>query len=915
MLDSQSPLQNFLVAYTSLTLRMARIDRQALIEHLEDTRIPLDWVSERYLHALSNVMCCSYPFWKHLIDASGYDSKIIITTMMEKFIQPPEDGILLLTSMSKEILDGSQAVHSLINKLFVPIAVVGRIIHHHHLLQQGTSEVDQELAPILRKVIDQVYKFFLMIDERFQSFITKQGSIMGIDACQGFITHLSALLKHCVASDEQLLRKVISEKNLSIQGLTRENHATLVELAWKFETFRKCILDGRMEIRIQGVESMQLELVSVYSKFISNPIQKDHAIPQYLSDFMLTNKLVEYLVGVESHPQLINRCGNIIGFLLVTNKYTEAESDIIWNTVTNSQDSRFVEAVLGMLPTIFNIASYPILLYLTSKLNELPIHAFDGSVINYAMQLLDFLQRTLRSDPNDSKMDMPPFHLCIKLIRQAAAELSLEALRKRHILQFATAQLGSLLQLGPSDADKRTIYEECIRDITDRSEYATGSISAINALISQNPERELLSLTRNWDLARLVIEEFAHKIQTERSTEVSPFVRQEYLEPRMNLIQSIVLSIPDTITADAGTQLWEFGVGSKAPNHNTRENAWMPFLQVIRRIATRNSFIDQCVREHLPHLQPCFYNKGCLCFAQDVSDYHFRTAGSRPQNGVKQETTAEDLLWHISLTAIPGTIERRAIEGLVALYLDSPENTRRTRSAIDSMHIGVVERCVRQLTSAASRLKSFSDGTSSGEDEPMIIVASEDEIQKQRLSFSRALAILKEFLCGMRARPKYSPQLQTQPQLPYEALEVKGDTVLIRYQPFGVGTTGEMRTVDVGNLETMQEFTRRLKVLTGFSKLTLISGGQKLDPAKVSTKTLQDLRLDQKGLLLVKKDPEDGAASDVAPASGLRPIEAEILTHFLELYPLLELDEKLGKEVILACCACEMIKELNMADA
>ena len=901
ILDSQSPLQKFLIAYTSLALRMARIDYRTLVEHVEDTKTSPDLVSDRYIHVLSNVMNGSFPFWRHLVDVSHYDIKITITAVMEKFVHPQEDGVALITLMTKEILDRSQDIHSLINKFFAPIFLVNRLMQQQHLLRRGLTEVDQELFHVLCEITSQAYKFFLITDERFQSFIDKSVSVLGIDICQGFVTQLSTLLRYCIASDDQLLQKVMSEKRLSLQGLTRDDGVFLAELAWKFETLRTCIIDGRMEIRVQGVETMQTELVNVYTKFINNSLlHKDHAIAQYLSDFMLANRLVEYLVGVESHPQLISRCGNIIGFLLVTNRYTEAESDIIWRTVTNSQDSRFVEAVLGMLPSIFNIASYPILLYLTSKLNELPIHAFDVSVITYAQHLLDNLQQKIRYDLSDSKMDMPPFDLCIRLIRQAAAEPSIEASKKRQIHRFATAQVGNLLQLGPSDTDRRAMYEECIRDITERNEFATGSISAINALISPNIERELASLTEEWDLARLVIEEFAHKIQSERSTEKSPMLRHEQLEYRMNLIQNIILFIPDTITAGVGTMLWDFGVGSKALNHNTRENAWMAFLQVIRRITTRNSFIDQCVREHLPRLQPCFYNEGCLYFAQDVSHYHFRTAVSRPQDDVKQETTAEDLLWHISLTATPGTIERKAIEGLVALYLDSPENTRRTRSAIETMHIGVVERCVRQLSSAASKLKSFSDGTSSGEDEPMIVVASEDETQKQRLSFSRALAILKVFLGGVRARPKYSPQLQTQPQLPYDALEMKGERILVRYQPFGVGTTGEMRTVDVGNLETMQEFTRRLKFLTGFSKLTLISGGQKLDLAKVSTMTLQELRLDSKGLLLVKKDPEVDATSEPAPAPGLRPIEAEILSHFLELYPLLGMEEKLGKEVSLA---------------
>lgn len=897
-LDARSPLHNFLVAYTSLSLRMARIDHQILVEHFDDTVAPSNLISERYLYALSHFMTPGLGFWRHLVDSSSYECKVSIAAMIHRFTQPQEDGFSLMASISKAILDRSQSLPILIHKFFVQITVVNRLMQHSCLLHRGSTEIDRELASISRGLSSQAYEFFLFVNRRFQTFISKQVPALSMDASQNFVVQLTTLLRHSVASDEQLLQRLINENPIPTKGLNREDSVILVELAWKLETLKKCIFEGRMEIRVQGVDTMQLELVNVYNKFINNnPTLRDHSVPQYLSDFMLANKLVDYFVGVESHPQLIQRCANIIGFLLVTNRYTEAESDTIWKAVTQSQDSRFVEAILAMLPGIFGIASYPVLLYLTHKLNELAVSAFDGSMLAYARHLLESLRRLWKYEPSNPKLDMPPFHLCIRLIRQATVEESLEPSRKRQIHHFAVAELGCCLQFGPSDADRRTIYQECIQDIAKHNDSATGSVSAINVLLSQTPEKELLSLTQNWDLASLVIGEFAHRVQTERPTDVSSLMLSEWLEPRMHLIKTIVLHVPDTITADVGTKLWEYAVGAKALNHRTREIAWMSFLQVIRYITNRNSFIDRCVREYLPRLQPSCYTPGCLHFAQDVSHYHFRTAVSRPQDDVKQETTAEDLLWHMSLTASPGSIERKAMGMLVALYLDSPENKRRTRAAIDAIHVGVAERCVRQLTSAASKLKSFSDGTSSGEDEPMVIVTSEDEVQLQRLSFSRCLTILKEFLLGVRTRPNYSPQPQTQAQLLHDTHEAKGDTVQIRYQPFGVGATGEMRSVGVGDLETMQEFTGRLKLLTGFSKLTLISGGQKLDLNRIATMTLHDLKLDQKGLLLVKKDPDSGTASDADLPSGLRPVEMEILSHFPDLYPLLGMEEKLAKEV------------------
>lgn len=893
--EDESPLQNFLNAYTSLALRMARIDYQTLVQKFEDAGALHDLMSERYLQMLYRVTGHEYPFWKHLIDNSSYDCKVTITAMMNRFQLPSEDGLALMTRISKEILGRSPGIPALIHKVFVHINIVTRLMQHYRMLQVGKTKVDEALESLLHGLPSQAYEFFQIVEASLKELITKQVPALSIDVSQGLVQQLSTLLRYVTLSDGEPVSRILGQESIMLQNLASEESAHLVELAWKFDVLKRCILDGRMEIRVQGVETMQTELVSVYNKFIqSGPAQRDHPIPQFLADFMLANKIVEYLVGVDSHPQLITRCGNIIGFLVVTHRYTETESDTIWTAVTTSQDSRFVETILVMLPGIFNIASYSVLLYLTAKLNELPIHAFNASMIGYGVQLLKGLRDQWKWDPVNQKIDMPPFHLCIRLIRQSAVEDSLEASRKRDIHQFATSELVNFLPYGPSDNDRRSIYQECIQDISDHTDFASGSVSAINLLLDH--EKDLPTLINDWDFARLIIGDFAHMIDAERSMKSSSQMLNERLGSRLRLIQTIVATIPNTIAADTATQLWDYAIGSHALSPLNRDLAWMTFLQVMRKINQRNSFIDLCVKEHLPRLQPRFYTDGCLNFVKEVSNYHLRTATRLGDKG-KQEPTAVDLLWQLSLSAPPGTIEIQAIGTLVGLYLDSPENQRRSRAETEAIHIGVIERCIRQLTSAASKLKAFSDGTSSGEDEPMVIVASEDEVQVQRLSFSRSLTVLKGFIGGVRSRPKYSPQPQNKPHVLPRPRELKGETVKIRYQSFGTGAGTDIRTIEAGDLETLQEFTQYLQSLTGFSKLTLISGGQKLDFASISDKMLKDLTIHTKGLLLVKRDADAESVPDLNTTLSLRPVELEILTHFSEFYQLLAMEEGLGKEV------------------
>lgn len=898
------PLQDFFVAYTALAMRMAQIDSQTLAGHLEDPGNPPDLISNRYLISLIQLQSHTSPFWKSVVDTSRYDVKVPVTAVVGRFIQPPASGITCMTAICRELFERSQKCPVITQDIWVHLNIANKVMNHYRVLQSSSVATEEAWLLSLRDLPSQLYQFFLVIDNQFQTLISKQVSALSIETSQGLVNAMSTLLQHIACSDEQLTHKIIHEELALIQDFDRDDGALLVELAWKFGLLKKCILEGRMEIRVQGVDTMQLELVQVYQRYVQGREGgKDHPTAQYLSDFMLDNKLVDYFVGVESHPQLISRCANIVGFLVVTGRYTEVQSDVIWKGVVTSPDSRFIDALLNMLNGIFNISGYPILLYLAAKLNEIQLYAFDASMNNYGRLLLDHLRRTWNQSKSENsvfpqKMDMAPFHLCIRLIRQSLAESSLEPTRKREIHNFARTEFTSLLDFGPSEADRKAIYKECIKDISDRTEYATGSISAMSAMIAHNPEGEIICLTKGSDLTSLMIEEFAHMIEIERSSNGQSQMLEERLDIRCILLQHVIASAPDTITTSAGGKLWDFAVGSRAPHDRARSYGWMCFLKALRRCkATENPFIDQLIKEYLPRLQPQFYTNGCLQFVQEVVHYQSCTATSRLDKDADGGPTATDLLWQLSLTAPPCSIEHKSISLLVALCLDSPDVQRRTQAATDAIHIEIVERCIRQLSSAASKLRSYSDGTSSGEDEPMVIVASGDEVRAQKLCFSRSLMILKEFVHGVRSRPQYSPQPQSQPQLPQGPRETKGDPISIRYQSFSGGAGTDIRTLEVGDLETIQDLSSRLISLTGFPNFSAIAGGQVLNLKSITNQTLRSLKFDQKGLLIIRRAADPESVPNLAHISGLRPVELEILAHFPELYQLLGMEDKLAREV------------------
>lgn len=902
---SSQHFEQFLVAFTALVYRMLQIDCQTLNECGVTMNITLDLVSPRYL---SNLMALTAPgcsFWKCLYDTCRYDSKSTITAIVVRFTSGSSSGVKRLSQFIKGLLDRSQTTPSLAQKLWwLPLRIVNQIMTHHNILMESNDEHDQNMLKSLRRLPSEAYELFQVIDSTLQVFISKQVSVLSLETSQSLVQYLSPLLYSIATADEELTAFTLRTKLGLSQEFEHNDGATMVELAWKFELLKKCILEGRMEIRVQGVETMQIELVNIYNKYIvRTKAHKDHPVAQSLSDFMLANKLVEYFVGVDSHPQLISRCGNIIGFLVITGRYTDAESDAIWKAVTTSQDSRIVDAILMMLIGFFNLSPYSILLYLTKKLNELPLEAFDSSMIHYSTQLLEHLRIKWRELRLETKMDMPPYHLCIRLIRQAAAEKGLAYPRTREILNFAVCELRGFLTLGPSDIDRRTIYDECLKDISCRTRFATGSVSAINALLTQNPEGDIKMLANDWGLTNLIIEEFAHATDVETSTQSTPRTSDEGLTVRLELLQSIIFYIADTITPEAGQRLWDAMLGRETLSERARDAAWNILGKATRNSLHRNSFIDRCIRDYLPKLNPRFITKGCLSFVNQVVQYESRSS-MRHDKQQSIGALGGELLWHLSLVAPLGTIENQAICMLVGLYLDFYKNQHMAQPALDSMQIQVVERCIRDLKFAASRLKAFSDGTSSGEDEPMVVVATEEEIKMQRTSFSRSLLILKEFVQGVRSRPRYYPYPQKSPQpLPASLHDHKGDRIQIRYQSFSGGRNTLIQSFETGDLETVEYLTNRLIELTGFSNFTAIAGGQKLDLAADSHLTLREMKLEQKGLLIVKKAHDTNEVPDLVPAVGFRPLELEVMKNFQELYQLLGMEEGLAKDVGSRSCS------------
>ena len=904
-IDHRQDLQDIIVAYAALAARMVQLDCQILGGLAHDTNLKFDSASQRYLEVLSSFSCQrSSNFWTTLKDSHQYDYHTTITAMTLRFVDAPGNGFDCIMHMLKMLMSRSSKQQGLLSLVIDALQVVNRMMYHYASLKEDGGVKTKAILEDLTGLPTKAYRIFIAVNSIYQTLIEKQVPALNHAVNHDLSTQLAHLLTSTARADDGVMASINHDYPGITDDLVTQYGSVVAEVTWKLLLCRKCLTEGRMELRVQGVEFMQMDLVTIYTNYMKKETPPDASpLGQYVADLLLANKVVEYLVGVDSHPQLIGRSANIVGFLVIAHRYRTIETDAIWRAVTSSQDSRTVAAILAMLNGFVNLADHESLLYLTTKLQQLPLQAFDASMMRYGVNLLRQLKGTWKNPEADKRMDMPPYRLCMRLLREVIADDSLPLVRRGELYTFAAHQLQQLLHLGPSEADLKTMYAGCIDDIKSCSRFATGSIYAINVLLAQDPEEGMKYLVQKYDLSRLLLEDLACQVDRGSFSNGTIEDVNEQLTPRLELMETIIRYSPDSLDVEKGQQLWDSLLGRQSL-HNAflRDKAWIMLVKAIHACSSsslRNSFIDQCISVYLPKLDPLlFATQHCLAFVEHVTYYESRLSRlSRDGEEQPLALSGTALLWHLSLVVPIGSIELEAIHKLVALYLDSSKAKDSPRAALEATYVEVVDRCISQLTSAAAKLKAFGDGTSSGEDEPMVIVASEEEVQTQRLSFSRSLLILQEFVQGAKKRPMYSPLRPAISQFPPAREVLKGAPFQLKYQAFSGGVNTGIKSVEVGDLESFSELRERLAQLTGFEKFSAIVGGFQLNLDDDAEKTLREAGLEQKGFVLVKKAHDDDAPPDLAPISELMPLQREIMQHFTKLYPLLDLEDGLAKEV------------------
>ena len=898
-------LVEFFVDYGRLTLLLMQHDLEQLRSY-SDTVSP-EMINELackpYLSALNWILQYrEIPFYDMIYTSMNYNPANLVSSVVNRLADADSINMIgCLTDFLEQLslfLQRKAGWVSIFQQFLTIVISFIKSVPERKILNADLEFVEsRHVAEILNHSL----AFFCKADAILQVAITKQFSWLTIDSSPDLIVSLQTMLQYIAAEDQDLGYEAVRYSGMDSSALPEDADAVVLCHAWKFKTLHKYVTAGRMELRVYGMETMQSDLVTTWRRHIQfRPPPLREPLVRYLVKFIQDTKLVEYIVGVESHPQLISRSPNVIGFLCVTTTYSEADSDTIWRTVSQSQDPRTIAEVLLVLKSILPMSQLPAMLYLCDKLMTLPIHRFDNRTLEFVGDLLQKIQQKYHENRRLNEFaDALPFKLSVRILRDASASSSCSPEQKATLQNFATENLIQLLRsLQISDDETQTLWELCVNDVAQMNAHATGSLQALNAWTSSNPAVVTPRLVEAFDFTRLLIEN-VESVTTQSlvgGSSGTTFVEVEF-SARLRMLSLLLDYVPHSVTDSLREALWANVFNSTSLPPSARRTAWHMLSIVISRRAIRNVYIDSMIEDYLPRLDPADCDERTLEFVKHSVDYEIRFSGSiQPDENGVVTIPGIDRVWRFILQAPNGTVETAATDFVISQYLDHSIIVAQPRKVIEATHLSLVDRCVRQVIGAASRLRSFTEGTMSGEDEPMIIIASEAEMQAEQMRFDRSLLFLRQLLQGMKLRPRYSPPPTRAPELPRKAFQDRGDVIVVQYQTFGgKQASAPMKKMSIGDMNTGDELAHYLIDLTGFTQFTCISGGQKVELFG-NHAPLRDLCIGN-GLLIVRKiadTPEKQFDGRSRPPS---PIDSKVIDHFNELYDLLSLEDRLAKEV------------------
>lgn len=897
---NEQPVAQMFHQFAHLTARLVVRDI-ALLNSLERKRseVEPDLVSRDYLWVLGWLVIHNPLDYNSLYACHGgahptlphaSDFRPVVQRMIAELVKGGAT-ISALTLLAQYSLKWIPRVPKLVDSLAVYCRIASRAV----------VEGNSKLAENAEVLAAQGYAFYEAVAPQLPMLVDKHVTFLNHENAKEMVHFLGEIARYAmehqaVRACEQLLASRLKHPELPDMYLV-----TATVLSWKLDMYDRFIRSGQMQLRVAGVVAMGEDLLDVYNTHVkdNHHTADTHPLLLHVSKLILEHKFIDFIIGTGSHPEIITASAHIVWFLLATRTYSDAQIDAIWNVVSTSQDPRVVQAILRMMTGLAynNMWHYHSMLYLFRKFQQLSLELFTAP-------MLDFLKALVRGHSEKIGRERIPspdsslYDLLVRLMRESS--VTTNEIPRGSVLdvqQFADTSLRHFCQFGPEEEVRKTIYSQCIEDISAKSPMAPGSMSVITLLSVRNREADLRYLTEVHHLPAITLDE----LESKKSDQLEGLLPMDAListsRARRDLLFYIITCQPQAFKLASGLRFWELLVVANGGCAEDREAAWQILLDVAQYSGFQNEFIVLCFERYIPQLEPQYFTLGCLEFVRRGIQAWFKNAGGSKTEGSFDAKDLSDFkglaqLWRMVLDAPRDDHVAPAITVFVDVYLDYLPRLSMSNEETQKVHIEVIRRCLRQLSSEASILRSDAQildaETTLADDDVLPSPIADDQRRSHRTAFIRSLLLLREFFFAHQR--KLRAALPKGRYLVAQVSDAENETMEVRYQSFDGDKTDDIKKLSIGKLATVSVLFDCLRKATGFTNCKIYHFGKTYDPERHMDcyDSLEDLRFHQ-SLILVQRTSGNSPPSG-APKFFSSVLEREILDRFDQLWEYLGME-------------------------
>ncbi|KAJ8116572.1 hypothetical protein ONZ43_g4412 [Nemania bipapillata] len=249
------------------------------------------------------------------------------------------------------------------------------------------------------------YKCFVLLSSAIDLVIEKSINNLSQENATSISLYSSEILKYTLqGSHPEAIQRVQQYRQEHPQVPSQYIHEAMA-LEWRFQIYCKLIRSRQMQLRVSAAASMCEDLVTQWKRYQDRQQEPlDDTQPfleylRYLSDYITRTGIVDYILGPTCHPEITTTSGNIVGFLGVTKTYTAAQTNLMWQTLTSTQDPRIAEALVKMMVKVTVLLQATDLIFFLEKFQHVPVDSFTPVMRDLFDNITELLIKPQLSQP------------------------------------------------------------------------------------------------------------------------------------------------------------------------------------------------------------------------------------------------------------------------------------------------------------------------------------------------------------------------------------------------------------------------------------------------------------------------------------------------------------------------------------